>query len=93
MERPTASINVVARRSSGLVRKACSSASTLLQEVFIEASRLVYTSFGYNFRYDHRHIKVYTEADCLFANFLRDVVLFPMTNWEVLNDVIEASCS
>ena len=52
----------------------CSSASTLLQEVFIEASRLVYNSFGYNFRYDHRHIKTYTEADCLFANFLRDVV-------------------
>ena len=86
-------INVVARRSSGLVRKACSSASTLLQEVFIEAPRLVYTNFGYNFRYGHRHIKAYTEADCLFANFLRDVVLFPMTNREVLNDVIEASCN
>ena len=86
-------VNVVAHQSSGLVRKACSSASTLLQEVFIEASRLVYTSFGYNLRYGHRHIKAYTEADCLFANFLRDVVLFPMTNWEVLSDVIEASCS
>ena len=32
-------INVVACRSSGLVRKACSSASTLLQEVFIKLSR------------------------------------------------------
>ena len=78
--------NVVIERSRRVILQALKT-SGLLAEVFAESQSLAYTSFGYNQMYGSRHWKTYTEADCLCANFIRDVRLYPTLNSHLEQDI------
>ena len=75
-------LNSIYSRSTCLLRKAVFSSSKFLHDIFYECSLLVQSSLGYNIHYGYRAVKSYPPQDCLFANFLRDVVLNPSLNYE-----------
>ena len=74
---PTWIINIVFRRCSNLVLSALKCESQLVREVFAAAllSWSIATTLGYNSAFKSRHLKLYTEQDCLCAAFIRDVRL------------------
>ena len=61
--------------------------SQLVREVFGASSQLIYTTVGYNSAFKSRHLKLYTEQDCLCAAFIRDVGLVPDVNNHLLDEV------
>ena len=61
--------------------------SQLVREVFTASSQLVYTTIGYNSAFKSRHLKLYTEQDCLCAAFIQDVRLAPDVNNHLLDEV------
>ena len=83
--------NVVIERSRRVVAQAMKT-SGLLAQVFAEKQSMAYTSFGYNQMYGSRLWKIYTESDCLCANFLRDIRLYPALNSHLERDV-QSMCS
>ena len=85
-------LNSIYSRSTRLLRKAVFSSSKFLRDIFYECSLSVQSSLGYNIRYGYRDFKSYLPQDCLFANFLRDVVLSPSLNYEILNELLELCC-
>ena len=72
--------NIIFHKCSNLVLSALKCESQLVCEVFAASSQLVYTTLGYNSVFKSRHLKFYTEQDCLCAAFIRDVRLEPDVN-------------
>ena len=86
--------NMIYLRSASLFHRALTSKSSILRDVFLEASGNICTFIGYNLRYGCRHIKVYKEDECLFANnILRDVLLLllPSSNGRIQSELLELS--
>ena len=75
--------NMIYLWSVSLFHLALTSNSSILHNVFLEASGNICTFIGYNLRFGCRHIKVYKEEECLFANILRDVLLLPSSNGHI----------
>ena len=67
--------NNVLRRASKLSIIAMNSTFQIVCDVFSQSSALIYSSFGYNAIYGHRHKKVYSLQD-----FIRDVRVSPDLN-------------
>ena len=82
---------IVIERSRRVVAQAMKT-SGLLAQVFAESQSMAYTSFGYSQLYGSRHWKTYTEVDCLCANFIRDVRLYPALNSHLERDT-QSMCS
>ena len=55
-------------------------------DIFTEALRLSYTTFGFNVYYN-RYWRTYTDADKMCSNFIRDVKLFPQENGGLIDEI------
>jgi len=84
--------NVVVYRSSKLCQKARDTGIPLIHDIFTEAPRLSYTTFGFNASNCNVYWRSYTDADKMCSNFIRDVKLFPQVN-RGLSDEVYYMCT
>ena len=85
--------NMIYLWSASLFHRALTSKSSIRLDGFLEVSVNICTFIGYNLGYGCRHIKVYREDECLFANILRDVLLLPSSNGHIRSELLELSCA
>ena len=79
--------NTVVSRSYSLTAAALQSSSPLIADIFGDATKLVYTSSGFNLRHGHKFWKSYNVSDIALAKFVFDVKLSPHLNSHLLDDV------
>ena len=56
-------------------------------DIFTEALRLSYTTFGFNVFYYNRYWRTYTDTDKVCSNFIRDVKLFPQETRGLIDEI------
>ena len=72
--------NTVVSRSYSLTAAALQSSSPLIADIFGDATKLVYTSSGFNLCHGHKLWKSYNVSDIALAKFVFDVKLSPHLN-------------
>ena len=84
--------NTVLGRSSQLVASSEKKGSNLLIDVFTDSPSLVYTSFGYNSVYYHRHRRNYRDCDKMCDAFIREARMCLQEPYHPIDGEINFMC-
>ena len=79
--------NTIITRSYRLTAAALQSSSPLIADIYGDATKLVYTSSGFNLFHGHNFWKSYNVSDIALSKFILDVKLSPHLNSHLLNDI------